>query len=47
MGFMAGLLADFDSYLETGDIDFERDGAGYRTGIGRGKACAAPTAPFR
>jgi len=31
MGFMAGLLADFDSYLETGDIDFERDGAGYRT----------------
>ncbi|MET0865816.1 MAG: helix-turn-helix domain-containing protein [Nakamurella sp.] len=30
MSFIAGLLADFDSYLESGDIDLERDGAGYR-----------------
>jgi hypothetical protein len=31
MGFMAGLLADFDSYLDTGDVDLERDVAGYRS----------------
>ena len=31
MGFIAGLLADFDSYLDTGDVDLERDVAGYRS----------------
>jgi Helix-turn-helix domain len=31
MGFIAGLLADFDSYLQAGDIDLEQDGAGYRS----------------
>lgn len=31
MGFIAGLLADFDSYLGTGDVDLERDVAGYRS----------------
>ena len=30
MGFIAGLLADFDSYLDAGDVDLERDIAGYR-----------------
>jgi DNA-binding transcriptional ArsR family regulator len=28
--FAAGLLADFDRYLESGDIDLVRDGVGYR-----------------
>ena len=31
MGFVASLLADFDGYLASGEIDFERDGAGYRS----------------
>jgi len=31
MAFLAGLLGDFDRYAETGDIDLEQDGAGYRT----------------
>jgi Helix-turn-helix domain len=30
MAFMAGLLGDFDRYLDRGDIDFGRDGVGYR-----------------
>lgn len=28
--FVAGLLGDFDRYLEGGEIDFRRDGVGYR-----------------
>ena len=28
--FVAGLLADFDRYLDRGDIDLRRDGVGYR-----------------
>src|SRR4051794_25935582 len=31
MGFIAGLLADFDRYLATGDVDLDRDVAGYRS----------------
>lgn len=31
MTFLAGLLGDFDRYVEGGDADLERDGAGYRT----------------
>jgi hypothetical protein len=31
MGFIAGLIADFDNYLDTGDVDLERDVAGYRS----------------
>lgn len=31
MAFLAGLLADVDRYIDTGDVDLERDGAGYRT----------------
>jgi DNA-binding transcriptional ArsR family regulator len=30
MAFVAGLLADFDRYLEPGDVDLARDGVGYR-----------------
>lgn len=30
MAFVAGLLGDFDRYLARGDIDFLRDGVGYR-----------------
>ncbi|MGW5107626.1 helix-turn-helix domain-containing protein [Nocardia sp. NPDC004123] len=30
MGFVAGLMADFDRYLDGGDIDYLRDGVGYR-----------------
>ena len=30
MAFAAGLLADFDRYLEADDIDLVRDGVGYR-----------------
>ncbi|MFE3229065.1 helix-turn-helix domain-containing protein [Nocardia sp. NPDC059228] len=30
MGFIAGLMADFDRYLDAGDIDYLRDGVGYR-----------------
>src|SRR6516162_10804426 len=30
MAFVAGLLGDFDRYLAQGDIDFLRDGVGYR-----------------
>jgi DNA-binding transcriptional ArsR family regulator len=29
-GYLAALLADFDHYLDQGDIDLPRDGAGYR-----------------
>jgi DNA-binding transcriptional ArsR family regulator len=28
--FVAGLLADFDRYLDRGDVDLARDGVGYR-----------------
>lgn len=28
--FVAGLLADFDRYLDTDDVDLARDGVGYR-----------------
>jgi DNA-binding IclR family transcriptional regulator len=31
MTFLAGLLGDFDKYLDNGVIDLEQDGAGYRT----------------
>ena len=31
MAFLAGLLADFDRYIDAGDVDLEQDGAGYRT----------------
>lgn len=31
MAFLAGLLADFDRYLDAGDVDLDQDGAGYRT----------------
>jgi DNA-binding transcriptional ArsR family regulator len=30
LAFVAGVLADFDRYVEPGDVDFERDLAGYR-----------------
>ena len=30
LGFVAGLLAQFDAYLTGGDVDLVRDGAGYR-----------------
>ncbi|WP_040863849.1 helix-turn-helix domain-containing protein [Nocardia niigatensis] len=30
MGFIAGLIADFDRYVDAGDIDYVRDGVGYR-----------------
>ncbi|MFE3059851.1 helix-turn-helix domain-containing protein [Nocardia sp. NPDC059239] len=30
MGFVAGLMADFDRYVDGGDIDYLRDGVGYR-----------------
>jgi hypothetical protein len=30
MAFLAGLLGDFDRYLDEGDVDLRRDGAGYR-----------------
>jgi len=30
MGFVAGLLADFDRYIDRGDIDLLRDGVSYR-----------------
>jgi hypothetical protein len=30
MAFVAGLLGDFDRYLARGEIDFLRDGVGYR-----------------
>jgi hypothetical protein len=29
--FLAGVLADVDRYIDSGDVDLERDGAGYRT----------------
>ena len=32
VAFVAGLLGDFDRYLARGDVDFQRDGAGYRLG---------------
>jgi hypothetical protein len=28
--FLAGIIRDFDRYLERGDVDFVRDGVGYR-----------------
>jgi DNA-binding transcriptional ArsR family regulator len=31
MAFFAGLLADVDRYIDSGDVDLVRDGAGYRT----------------
>jgi DNA-binding transcriptional ArsR family regulator len=31
MAFLAGLLADMDRYIDSGDVDLTRDGAGYRT----------------
>jgi hypothetical protein len=31
MAFLAGLLGDVDRYIDTGDVDLERDGAGYRS----------------
>ena len=31
MVFLAGLLADVDRYIDSGDVDLERDGAGFRT----------------
>jgi len=31
MAFLAGVLADVDRYIDAGDVDLERDGAGYRT----------------
>ncbi len=31
MTFLAGLLVDVDRYIDTGDVDLERDGAGYRS----------------
>lgn len=31
MAFLAGLLADVDRYIDAGDVDLERDGAGYRS----------------
>ncbi|HEY5150712.1 MAG TPA: ArsR family transcriptional regulator, partial [Mycobacterium sp.] len=31
MAFLAGVLADVDRYIDSGDVDLERDGAGYRT----------------
>jgi len=30
LAFVAGVLADFDRYVEAGDVDFERDVVGYR-----------------
>ena len=32
MGFVAGLLGDFDRYVARGDIDFVRDGVSYSMG---------------
>jgi hypothetical protein len=32
MGFVAGLLGDFDRYVSRGDIDFLRDGVSYSMG---------------
>ena len=31
VAFLAGVLADVDRYIGSGDVDLERDGAGYRT----------------
>lgn len=31
LAFLAGMLADVDRYIESGDVDLQRDGAGYRT----------------
>jgi DNA-binding transcriptional ArsR family regulator len=31
MAFLAGVLADVDRYVDAGDVDLQRDGAGYRT----------------
>ncbi|MVU78473.1 helix-turn-helix domain-containing protein [Nocardia sp. ET3-3] len=31
MAYIAGVLADFDRYLDRGEIDYVRDGVGYRT----------------
>jgi len=31
MAFLAGVLADVDRYIDSGDVDLQRDGAGYRT----------------
>lgn len=31
LAFIAGLLRDFDSYVEAGDVDYGRDGVGYRS----------------
>lgn len=31
VAFLAGVLADLDRYIDSGDVDLERDGAGYRT----------------
>lgn len=32
MAYVAGLLGEFDAYLERGDINMRRDGVGYRIG---------------
>lgn len=31
MAFLAGVLADVDRYIDSGDVDLQRDGGGYRT----------------
>ena len=31
MAFLAGLLGDVDRYIDAGEVDLERDGAGYRS----------------
>lgn len=31
MAFLAGLLGDVDRYVDAGEVDLERDGAGYRS----------------
>ena len=31
VAFLAGVLADVDRYVDAGDVDLQRDGAGYRT----------------
>lgn len=31
LAFLAGLLSDVDRYIDAGDVDLERDGAGYRS----------------
>lgn len=31
LAYIAGVLGDFDRYLDRGDIDLRRDGVGYRT----------------